>query len=343
MRITRLKHDRPYHKTPNNFHRIISFTEGNNFYRIINEIVTSSSTGKKCVEMYSKFISGLGVDEEFIVNRKNQTLNELIKLISKDLAMYGGFALHINTNGLGEIVETQHVPIDFIRLSSEDQHKVWLFDRWDRLNISRLYKFEMEKPIEFELYDKNKVFSENGFIYYYSNQGFGNYPLPIYYPSLTDMNTEEGVSNVLNRNARNNFFSAGFLVNYLSNSESEEQFNEISQTIQKFQGDENSLNIGYIECKSREEKPEFIELGGKNLDHEFDSTIKIIKSKIGESFSQPPILRGEDVGSNFGSDALVNAYNFYNLITQPERDIIEFTIKYLFDQDLKINKLNYLV
>lgn len=343
MKATRLKHDKPYHLTKNTFTKIISYTEGNNFPQICKQITTASVTASKCIELYSKFIYGLGIEENFIVNRHDNTLNDIISLIAKDLALFGGFSLHINTNLKGEVVEVQHIPFEFLRLSNEEKNKVWIYDRWENIYRPKISSFQMDAPEEFEFFKNGKtIYSDNGFVYYYSNKGFCNYPLPIYTPALTDMSTQEGVSNVLYRNARNNFFTSGFFINYNNSPESEEQQAEFENTISKFQQDENSMNIGVFTCESKEEKPEFIELKGTNLDGGFNSTLKICKENIGECFNIPPILRGEDVGSNFGSDAIVNAYNFYNLYTEPERNIIENTINYLYDTEFKIIKLKYL-
>jgi hypothetical protein len=48
-----------------------------------------------------------------------------------------------------------------------------------------------------------------------------------------------------------------------------------------------------------------------------------VKNDIERSFNQPPILRAEDVGGNFGADALRNAYDYYNSVTEVERLQVE--------------------
>ena len=41
-------------------------------------------------------------------------------------------------------------------------------------------------------------------------------------------------------------------------------------------------------------------------------------------------LRAEDVGANFGADLMRNAYDFYNSITETERDILSSIFKRVF-------------
>jgi hypothetical protein len=172
--------------------------------------------------------------------------------------------------------------------------------------------------------------SYTGQIFYYSNEGVKTYPLPIYDDVLTDMNTEEGISNVLNRNARNNFLSAGMLIDYVNNPESEDQESEIEKSFKRFQGDKAACKIMYIPVKSKEETPEFKSFKGENFDKEFDFSDQAVADKIGRAFNQPPILRAQDVGANFGADLMKNAYNYYNSVTYNERLVIERTFSELF-------------
>lgn len=51
-----------------------------------------------------------------------------------------------------------------------------------------------------------------GQILYISRAGRNAYPLPLVDVVLTDMSTDEGLSNVNNRNVRNNFLTAGMLI-----------------------------------------------------------------------------------------------------------------------------------
>ena len=70
---------------------------------------------------------------------------------------------------------------------------------------------------------------------------------------------------------------------------------------------------------------------GKNFDKDFEQAEKKTPQIIGRAFSQPPILRAEDVGANFGADLMRNAYDYYNSITESERQIVSRVFKSIFD------------
>jgi hypothetical protein len=187
-----------------------------------------------------------------------------------------------------------------------------------------------------------------GQIYYYSGNLANNYPLPKYDALLTDMSTEEGISNISYRNARHNFLSSGMLVDILTKSESDDQENETEKSLLDFQGDEEAAKIMYVSVGTKEEIPQFVKFSGQNYDKEYTVTRDKVKNDIGRSFNQPPILRAEDVGSNFGADAIRNAYDYYNSVTEVERLQVSRVFAHIFKywngvpfDDFSISPLSY--
>jgi hypothetical protein len=178
----------------------------------------------------------------------------------------------------------------------------------------------------------------NGQIFYFSSKGEKTYPLTVYDAVLTDMSTEEGISNVKYRNARNNFFPAGMLIDKKSKSQTDRQEDEVEKLLLEAQTDEKACKIIKVEIEDEVEKPEFVPFETKNYDKEFSYTEKSIQQNIGRRFNQPPILRAEDVGGNFGAELITNAYNYYNSITETERLNIERVFAEIFSRySAKIN------
>jgi len=97
----------------------------------------------------------------------------------------------------------------------------------------------------------------------------------------------------------------------------------------------------YMSIDTEEEKPEFIPFSGENYDKEFTVTRESVQSNIGKAFNQPPILRAEDVGDNFGANAIKNAYGYYNSVTSNERLIIERAFAELFRNYKEATSGNY--
>lgn len=349
MKVKVLKKQRQYEVVNAKDLGIQAYSDGNDYPQDVYEIVNGSGTGKKCVNIYAKFIAGKGFKDlqlaEKVVNRKLQTTDLLSKLISQDYAMYGGFALHLNYNANFRISEIQYIPFENIRFEKLDDNghfnRVAEHEDWGKRK-TKLKKFKKDDITFIDLFNPDPQFlagrfelcggvqNYNGQVLYFSNEGEKTYPTPIFSPVLTDMSTEEGLSNVSYRNTRNNFLPSGMIIDKRNVDESDEQENETERDLKEFQGDEKACKIMYVEVKSDEEKPEFVSFASNNYDKDFTETRKAVKSSIGEVFNQPPILRGEDVGGNFGADLVTNAYDYYNSVIESERLDIERTFTQIF-------------
>lgn len=349
MKVGKLKKDNRFDTRNDKSLGIQTYGEKNDYPQQVVEVVSASPTGKPCVSVYSKFIAGRGfVDQSFYkmaVNGKGQTNDYILDQISRDFGIFGGFALHLNYNANFQVTEIQHLPFETVRFEKLDEegrfNRVALHPDWGR-RFTNLRRWKKEDIDFIDLYDPDpKVIirqveeaggwaAYKGQVYYFSNEGEKVYPLPVFDNVLTDMNTQEGISNVSNRNARNNFLTAGMLVDYLNTDESQDQETETEKSLLEYQDDMQAGNMIYTQCKDPSEKPEFIPFKGENYDKTFDSTRKAVREDIGAAFNQPPILRAENVGANFGADLMKNAYKYYNSVTENERYAIERVFEQIF-------------
>ena len=96
-----------------------------------------------------------------------------------------------------------------------------------------------------------------GQLLFWSNEGEGVYPTPLFEAVLTDMSSEEGLSNVTLRNVRNNFIPAGMLIDRDNQAENEQEDQETRKELEEFQGDTNSGKLLYLTLRNGEEAPEF--------------------------------------------------------------------------------------
>lgn len=366
MKASILKRDKRFDLRNDRGLGVQSYGEYNDYPQQLIEIVNASGTGKSCVNTYAKFISGKGFEDKDlykkIVNRFGHTNDYICDQISKDFAAFGGFAIHVNYNANYKICEIQHIPFEQARFKALDPDtgffdKVALHPDWGKrfMNLRKWKKDDIQF-IDFFNPDPVEIQSQvdavggwanyKGQILYYSNEGERVYPLPVFDAVLTDMNTEEGISNVSNRNARNNFLSAGMLINYSNTNKSAaeektEDEGQLESTIKGFQGDEKAGKIMYVELEDGDTKPEFVSFKGTNYDKEFNVTLASSQANIGKAFNQPPILRAENVGANFGADLMLNAYNYYNSVTENERLIIERAFTTIFKNWFELTDNNY--
>ena len=346
-RASVLKKDIPFSIQKDKSLGIQTYGENNDFPQQVTEIIEASATGSSCRDILAKFLQGRGFDDEtlykLVVNRKGQTMDDILNLITHDDATYNGYAIHVNFNANYKIREIQHVPFETVRLalpnSKNEVTQAALHWDWGK-RYGDLKKWD-KKDIEWiDLFNPDPAFLESrielfgwrdyaGQIIYVGGQS-ETYPQPIYTSVLSDMNTEEGLANISNRNARNRFMLGGILVDIFNEAQSEEQDSELKNMLSSFQGDEDAQKIGYAAVNSAEEVPKFVPFESKNYDKDYTVTEQTCRERIGRRFNQPPILRAEEVAQGFSVDAMQDAYDYYNSVTEPERLGIVRVIRELF-------------
>ena len=351
MKIGKLKREKRFESRADKQFGIQTFGERNDYPQVVMELTCASVTGSSCADIFSKFISGQGFNDpaffKLEINRRGETNDEVLNLVARDFAMCNGFALHLNYNANGRITQISHVPFETVRLGGLNAEGVcetvaihWDWGRrmqnirrWKREDIAvfdlfnpdiRVVEAQVEKAGGWRLY--------KGQVLYYSGAGANCYPLPKYDAALTDMSTESGIANISYRNAREGFLLSGMFVDIIDWTlpENQKEIAENEKAIEEFQGDEKTGSIAYTCVKSREDIPAFITFNSKNFDKEYSVTREKVKSDIGRAFNQPPILRAEDTGSNFGADAIRHAYNYYNSVTEVERLQVERVFERIF-------------
>ena len=297
---------------------IKSYDADNLYPQNVRNIVLNSKTGSGCLERYIDYIEGRGIASEplagFVVNLDGESLADLHTQVSADLGTNEGFAIHVNYDIDGGIVSLHHVPFENVRIAEPDEEgnirKVALHPDW----TGQLTRNGKPVKITKDTVDYLDVFNPDpeivlaqiqeaggpqfykGQIYYYSRQGFLIYPYARFHAVLSDMSTDEGLSNIMNRNVRNNFLPAGAFVRLKSqgapysgdDADAQPQVEDegYAEDLAALQGDTEALKMLDITVESKEEMPEFINMQGNNYDKEFTVTAAEIKDCIYAAFGQ---------------------------------------------------------
>lgn len=331
---------------------IQTYGDTNDFPQTVSEIVQASKTGNACLSIYNDFVYGHGFKDPGIyklrVNKEGEKLDKILRMVCKDFTLWHGFAIHVNYNMNFRVSSIHHIPFESLRLAKADDdgfigrtayHPDWghrdkTRSRWSPSDIEWFHLFNPDPGVILNQVEGAGGWDNyNGQILYFSgdSEGSPSYPVPIFIAEMTDMRTEEALANVAGRNACSNFLSAGILVDIKDETQDQSQVNETQKELNKFQGDENTSQLWYIQCKSKDEVPQFIRFSGENYDKAFEVTQRVIPENIGQAFKQPPILRAVDVGANFGADLMTNAYKYYNSVTVRERQQLEETFVSIFE------------
>lgn len=334
---------------------IINYDVDNLYPNKIKMIAEASSTAQNCIKTYVRFLVGKGFKNKdlnkIIVNKdKKLTLLSLLRNIAYDYALFRGVTAHVNYNALGEKTSIDYVGFHTARLGKPDdkdyKNKIVVNKDWYNYlkeNNKTIFSYNSNKEAILKQIEsmpgetlEAKIAAYQGHIYYYSQSGGLSYPLSSIDSVATDCQTEEGLSNIMFRNVKFNFHSAGFICvkKTVEASESAKQLAEggkintqpksaidtFKTDLKGLQGDKNAGKVGVIEYEWNEEAPKFLKTEFENFDKAFTVTEETVQHKIGNIFNQPQVVRNEAVSGKLGSSSeLVDGYNAYNNSTEFDR------------------------
>lgn len=319
--------------------RLQSYGADNLYPQHLADITAASGTATTCLARYAKFIEGNGfVDDrlaELIVNHIGMTGDDLLHQISQDVSRFGGFAVHVNYNVLGDIAEVNHVPFESCRLEETDDvgvvAHILVHPDWSgrltrngqtiRVNESTVKRFNVFDPrpevVARQIENVGGIKNYEGQIAWFSMDGRFVYPTPIYDAAVTDISTDEGLGNIKYRNARNSFLVSCMLVTRRNEPRIDHEGREHNEPmiadddLRAFQGDENASKIMAVELESMEDKPEVIPFPSRNFDKEFEVTEQSVIERIYSQFHQELFYSIRIGKLGFSGTVMQDAYEYY--------------------------------
>ena len=197
-----------------------------------------------------------------------------------------------------------------------------------------------------------------GQVMWCSMDGKDSYPTPIYDAAITDISTDEGLGNVKYRNVRNNFLVACMLVakkgvpNVDANGRQEERTMIEAEDLAKFQGDEKSNKILYVEVENDEDVPQVVSFPTRNYDKEFSTTDTSVTERIYSQFHQELFYAIRIGKLGFSGQVIQDAYEYYASEVTNEQRFISRAFSRLFtywydkamaNADFTIEPLRYIM
>ena len=197
----------------------------NNFPQQLLQNTQDSPAGSSAIDQWAKFIEGDGLlneaEGDTVIN-KNQTVNDLNKLLATDLANLYGCAFIVRYAPNGTRTEIHHVPFEEARLGIPDGKQIrklyhnpyyGILKDFDHKNTVWYYDYNPEGVRE-EILRHNKEHTKDGKITLdYPGQMFWHsvetplarvYPKPFYYSTVNWFEIDAGIQNFHERNLDNN-------------------------------------------------------------------------------------------------------------------------------------------
>ena len=263
---------------------------------------------------------------EKTVNKNGDTILDIIQRISTDYLIFGGFALQVIRNAVGEITELYWV--DFTKIRSDKKNEVFFYSEDWCKSYGR---------VKFIIYPKfNETDSNPSSIFYYKgNKTRGTYPTPIYNAAITACELEKKINQFHLSEINNNFLTSK-IINFNSGVPDDDLKNEIERNLnEKFSGSENAGRILISFNNNKDSETTVADIPQDEFGERYDSLAKRSTSQIFTAFRATPNLFGlptETTG--FNQQEFAEAFKLYNrTAVKPIQKVIVDTFDKIFGVD----------
>lgn len=272
----------------NNGNRYLPFSSISKRYPTVNtypqmlaQIAIDSPTHSAALNIKSMLTSGDGFDKTNLtkpvkkvlnsMNKKNQSIDDILEQVAQDYVTFGGFALKVFWNNVGKIYAVERIQFSEVRCGEPDENGdinyYVISNNWDLTMPSRLqktYTLPVFNPKIFEngvnivdgvpTPDDSQTQNGQQIIYFYkelnspATNGMSFYPVPDYIAGI-DCILQEIDINVSNKSLINNGLGGKTIVNVPAVGLDEEvKKNYHNQTVKHFTGAANNggliINFG---------------------------------------------------------------------------------------------------
>lgn len=252
---------------------------------------------------------------EKTVNKNGETITDIIQRISTDYLIFGGFALQVIRNSLGEITELYWV--DFTKIRSDKKNEVFFYsDEWDK-SYGR---------VKYIIYPKFNQDDSNptSIFYYKGNKTRGTYPTPLYNAAVTSCELEKKINEFHINEISNNFLTSK-IINFNSGIPDDDLKNEIERNLnEKFAGSENAGRILISFNANKDSETTVTDIPVDDFAERYDALQARCREQIFLAFRAQPIIFGLQKENNgFSQDEYLQAFALYNrTVVQPIQQII---------------------
>lgn len=309
--------------------KYLTWGDNNDIPNYLFDLFTDVTTLKTIIVGTSDYVAGddasCNVEGfNFEINKKGDTMFELIKLLSRDWLIYGGFALQVIRNKAGKVGELYYIDFRYLRTNKNKD----LF--WYSEDYGKKYA-RTNKTVVLPKYIAEAVDIATSIVYV-TNEKSKTYPIPRYSGALKACEIEREIDEY-HLSALNNGFAGSYIMNFNNGIPSDEMKAEIEENItEKFAGASNAgrMLLNFSDSKDNAATVQKLEI--QDFGDKYDAAYKRSREQIYCAFQAIPALFGlmtESTG--FNSQEFAESFKIYNrTVVKPIQRLIADTMDKIF-------------
>ena len=336
----------------------MSFGKRNDYPEVMERLINNSVTAKAAARVYAKFLTGSGFENPALnkivtgddSRGKKITLRSLLSQAAMSVAYFNGFYFHCNMNLTREIGSVKLVPFKHCRFAKLDDRgytaKIGVYDNWhkekdkqfDKSKITWYNIFNLdEKVFAAQIREVNGIKGYKGQIYFHFFDNQYLYPLSPFDPVYMDTDTEYQIQLFKNRAIRNGMLDK--TVFRVAGTSDDKENEELADGIKTFIGpDGDSVLVLQDEVDDQGQIKKTgafaIDSVKSNInDKLFENWEKNLANNIRKSMAAIPAILIDYEESKLGTtsgEAIIQATNFYNAVTEDDRTQIQEIFQEIF-------------
>lgn len=294
----------------------IRYGEDNMYPEYLTYLFDKSGKHNAIVTGKAKYIFGEGYENgDFVVNRLDETLNDVSRKSILDEETYGGYYWEVIYDMIGRVCEIYHVDFSTLRRSKRGDGYYWK-ETWNpRDPKSR----EQEEFIP--VFDPQKPYGTQIFAFTEYRPMVRFYPLPEYIGINNYVETDIEISK-FNLSAIRNGMMPSKMLQFYNGQPTDEAKREIEQRFtRKFTGAENAGRFFLVFNQNKDKTVDVEDLSATDLDKLFAQVNDICQQEIfsGHKVTSPLLFGIKTEGQLGGTTELYTAYSiFQNTYSKPK-------------------------
>lgn len=298
----------------------IIWGDNNKYPNYLNSLYKNVPTLQSAINTMVDYVNGNGITTSNsyfaeYVNKKNETLEDVLSKVIFDYVLYGGFAIQVLRNKLGIINEIYHV--DFGNLRTDEKREIFYYSEdWNK-SFGRVKYIKYPK---FSIEDTNP-----SSILYFVGNSKDTYPSPMYGSATIACEIEKAINQYSLNEINNNFLSTK-IINFNNGVPDDELKIQIQRELnEKFSGYQNAGRLMVSFNDGRENETTIADMGSDNLVDRYNQLADRCKQQICIAFRTTPNLLGNPTETTgFSSQEFAEAFKLVNrtVVKPMQRDIV---------------------
>ena len=248
-----------------------------------------------------------------IMNNRGDHIREQIKDISKDYEIYGGFALQIIRNLIGEVAEVYYIDMRFLRTNKEGNVFYYCED-WSKSVRKDVVVYPAFIPnLNWDALDDEARNRNASSILYVKNVHTQVYPAPLYAASIKACEIERLIDDFHLSDINNHFVSSA-IINFNNGIPDDEVKEQIEREFtEKFCGASNGGRTAFSWNPNKESATDIVEFEVKDFGERYKTLSDHSRQQIFTAFRANPNLFGIPTeGNGFANEQYAESFKLYN-------------------------------